>query len=104
MNHKALATPLLGIFILLISLLQCFAIGVHGNLDGAIDSSDGPAPIFSGYGESEYRHGGSGNCIAAHLLFAHSFDAIDFHGMSDGTIDIPDGFAALLGGIGESAY
>ena len=52
MNHKALATPLLGIFILLISLVQCPAIDVHGNFNGAIDGFDDPAPILSGYGES----------------------------------------------------
>ena len=52
MNHKALATPLQGIFILLISLVQCPAIDVHGNFNGATDGSDDPAPILSGYGES----------------------------------------------------
>ena len=52
MNHKALATPLQGIFILLISLVQCPAIDVHGNFNGAIDGFDDPAPILSGYGES----------------------------------------------------
>ena len=52
MNHKALATPLQGIFVLLISLVQCAAIDVHGNFDCAINGSDDPAPILSGYGES----------------------------------------------------
>ena len=52
MNHKALATPLLGIFILLISLVQCPAIDVHGNFDGTTNGPDDPAPILSGYGES----------------------------------------------------
>ena len=49
---KALATPFQGIFILLISLVQCGAIDVHGNFDGATDDYDDPAPILSGYGES----------------------------------------------------
>ena len=52
MNHKALATPLLGMFILRILLVQCPAIDVHGNFNGATDGSDDPAPILSGYGES----------------------------------------------------
>ena len=52
MNHKALATPLQDILILLISLVQCAAINFHGNFDGATNGSDDPAPILSGYGES----------------------------------------------------
>ena len=38
--------------ILLILLVQCGAIDVHGNFDGATDGSDDLTPILSGYGES----------------------------------------------------
>ena len=41
-------------------------------------------------------HEGSGNSIAGHLGFAHSFDAIDFHGKFDGVMDSPDAPAAFL--------
>ena len=39
-------------FILLMSLVQCAAIDLHGNFDGAIDGSDDLGPILSGYDES----------------------------------------------------
>ena len=84
--------------------MQCAAIDVHGNLDGAIDSSDGPAAFLGGFCESAYGHRGSGNSIAGHLRFANSIDAIDFHGIFDGAIDSFNDPAAFLGGCCESEY
>ena len=48
---KALETSLQGMFTLLILLVQCDAINVHGNFNGVTGGSDDPAPILSGNGE-----------------------------------------------------
>ena len=47
--------------------MQCAAIDVHGNLDGAINSSDFLAAFLGGIDESAYGHWGSGKYIAGYL-------------------------------------
>ena len=106
MNHKALATPLLGIFILLISLVQCPPIDVHGNFNGATDRSDDPVPILVVMVNLQCEPQALATPLQGIFILLISLvqcGAIDVHGNFDEGTDGSDDPAPILSGYGESA-